>query len=88
MGTPIGTLRIAHAVIIRDTKTKIVRGVVEHNITGHKSTIFLILVHKKLIEKLRFYIGTHGREEMTFHIRKVSDRYTIVHSDCTRIDIL
>ena len=26
MGAPIGTLRIAHAVIIRDTKTKIVPG--------------------------------------------------------------
>ena len=84
MGIPIGTLRIAHAVIIRDTKTKIVPGVVEYNITGHKSTIFLILVHKKtFIEKLRFYIGTHGREEMTFHIRKVSDRLANVHSDCT-----
>ena len=48
MGAPIGNLRIAHAVIIRDTKTKIVPGVVEINITGHKSTIFLIMLHKKL----------------------------------------
>ena len=73
---------IAHAVITKDRKTKTVSGNVEYNITGHNSTIILIIVHKKtFIEKLRFYIGTHGREEMTFHIRKVSDRYTIVYSN-------
>ena len=48
MGAPIGTLRIAHAVINIDTKTKIVPGVVEYNILGHNSTIFLIILHEKI----------------------------------------
>ena len=80
---PIGNFEDRSRRYYKRYKTKIVPGVVEYNITGHKSTIFLILVHKKLIEKLRFYIGTHGREEMTFHIRKVSDRFANVHNNCT-----